>query len=267
MLSKAIIFSFSFLGMFAILFVNIPNSFRTNQATWSSSYYRTDEQVATFFNFNNITVYDSQAQGLLTYPEHDTVIGGLPSGQQLDVWWDLEYATEDPHDLPGPYSEYLGISYETQHWFLGVFQYWTAERLHFSSLKAGVNRGDFVYKTELEDDFQNTLNGTGYSARCNSGIQVSILYSGNETDIGDSWDNGQLSYMISWELNATASSINMFTLLGQILTFQAPTLGITGFFGDLMNAMIAIPIYALTGFLIYKLITGIAPWLSGGSGD
>jgi hypothetical protein len=59
----------------------------------------------------------------------------------------------------------------------------------------------------------------------------------------------------------------MFSLLGQILTFQAPVLGVPGIFGSILNAIIAIPLYATTGYLIYKLIAGIAPWLSGGSGD
>lgn len=264
MLSKAIIFSFSFLGIFAILFVNIPNGFRTNQATWSPSYFRTDEQVAKFFNAHNITLYGSSVSSGLAFPEHDTIPWG--SGKQLDVWWD-ERPVSHP-ELPMPPARFLGISYETQHWFMGVWGYWTFERLHYTSLKGGVSRGDFLYKSNIEDDFETTKNGTAYLARNNSGVQVSILYTGNGTGtIGQSWDAGQLAYMMSYELNATASAINMFTLLGQILTFSAPTLGITGFFGDLMNAMIAIPIYALTGFLIYKLITGIAPWLSGGSGD
>ena len=238
----------------------MPSAFLENQAVWSPTYYRTDEQVCDFFNAHNITVYDSQASGGLDYPEHDTISGGLPAGTQLDVWWD--YLTVGHMGVQA-----LGISYETQHWFGGLFEYWTYERLHYTSLKAGVERGDLIVKTMLEDDFQTVVNGTAYSARCNSGVQVTILYTGNETTIGDSWDAGELNYMLSWELNATASATNMFTLLGQILTFQAPNLGVPSVFGDILNAMIAIPIYATCGYLIYKLIAGIAPWLSGGSGD
>jgi hypothetical protein len=235
----------------------MPNAFMENQDVWEPGYYRTDQQVAQFLNAHNITVYNSQHSGGLNYPAHETETGGLPNGQ-LDVWWDY-YA---PLNIDS-----LGISYETQHWLFGYFEYWTSERLHYTSLKSAAERGDFITRDYLVADFEDTKNGTSYSARCNSGVQVTILYSGNETDIGDSWDNGQLQYMMSWELNATLSSVNMFSLLGQILTFQAPVLGVPGIFGSILNAIIAIPLYATTGYLIYKLIAGIAPWLSGGSGD
>jgi hypothetical protein len=242
----------------------MPNAFMENQDVWEPGYFRTDQQVAQFFNAHNITVYNNQHSGGLNYPAHNTETGGLPNGQ-LDVWWDeIEF---DTGAFGRIFLPALGISYETQHWFLGIWQYWTSERLHYTSLKSGTQRGDYVFKSNLQDDFEIFKNGTAYSARCNSGIQVTILYSGNETDIGDSWDNGQLQYMMSWELNATATSINMFTLLGQILTFQAPVLGVPGIFGSILNAIIAIPLYATIGYLIYKFIVGIAPWLSGGSGD
>jgi hypothetical protein len=261
MLSKAILFSFCFLGMFALLFAAVPLEFRAHQQAWSPTYFATDEEVAAFFNAHNITLYSSSSAGALNYPEAVEVQAGLPPGQNLRIWWE----DHEIYEYGGLMFKSLGISYQTQHYFLGVWQYWTHEDLHY--LKNGVNRGDYIVKDVLVNDFETSLNGTYYDARCNSGIQVSILYTGNETTIGESWDANKLNFMISYELNATASAINMFTLLGEILTFQAPSLGISGWLGYLFNQIIAIPIYALSGYLIYKLITGIAPFLSGGSGD
>jgi hypothetical protein len=262
LISKLIIFCFSFLGIFALLFVAVPAAFYENQEAWVPSYFRTDQQVTKFFNAHNITVYNSQYTASLIYPSHNEIDGGLGAGKKLDIYWDLV-------NIGNVLTvEALGINYLTQHWFLGVFEYWTQEGLHFTALKNGNSRGDWIIKNYLETDFESRKNGTAYFARCNSGVTASILYTGNETGtIGNSWDAGKLAFMLSYEFNATSSSVNMFTLLGQILTFQAPSLGVPGLMGDLLNAIIAIPIYAMSGFIIYKLITGIAPWLSGGSGD
>jgi hypothetical protein len=260
-LGKMVVFSFAFLGMFSVLFVALPAAFMAHQEIWEPEYFRTDQEVCDFFNANNITVYDNQASGGLTFNSYDLLPWG--SGKQLSIWWDNYFGVETPYG--NPYC--LGISYETQHWLFGYFEYWTSERLHFISQSKN-SRGDWIIKDELLDDFSTKLNGTLYDARCNSGVQVNILYTGNGTaTLEQSWDAGQLAYMISYEFNATASSVNMFTLLGQILTFQAPALGVPGFLGDLMNAMIAIPIYALSAYIVYKLLTGIAPMLSGGGGD
>lgn len=259
LLSRLVIFAFCFLGMFAVMFVAMPSGLMENQQTWDPTYFRTDQQVAQFFNAHNITLYDSQASANLTFNDHLEYQAGLPSGWKLEIWWDDQY-----RGLPIEWS--LGLGLLSQHWFLGTFEYWTYEDLHYST-KSGIDRGEQIIKSELVTDFTTDLNGTFYSARCNSGIQVTILYTTNETDIGTGFDAGHLSFLLSYELNATMSAVNMFTLLGQILTFQAPNLGVPGIFGTILNAMIAIPIYATSGFIVYKLIAGIAPWLSGGSGD
>ena len=266
MLSKAILFSFAFLGMFSLLFVAIPSSFYANQAWAGGSYFRTDQQVASFFNAHNISVYASSFAHNLTYPEHVTVSGGLPAGNQLEVTWETPSPAMHTRPPYPPYSPFLWISHETQHWFLGLFSWWTYDLLSFTT-KGAISRGTLIDKATLVSDFDATMNGTYYSARCNDGIQVNILYTSPNATIGDGWDYGHLAFLMSYELNATATSVNMFTLFSQVMTFQAPNLGVPGWFGSLLNSVVAIPIWAITLFLVYKLITGIAPWLSGGSGD
>jgi hypothetical protein len=84
-------------------------------------------------------------------------------------------------------------------------------------------------------------------------------------DIGSSWEYGKLQVGVGLSINFTNSGISAWTLIGQILTFQSPQLGLgNNIAGYIISSMVAIPFWFGIAFIVYKFIAGLIPFVSGG---
>lgn len=261
MLSRSVIYAFVLLGLFALLMGTLPNAYLAAQQSWNPTYYRSDREVVSFFNKNNITLYDNAAQDTLIFPQ--TGVDGykvpLREGEQLSIeFGDFHFTLADPG------IKSLWISHEVQHNIGGVIFWWTHTYLTYYNETGNV--GSIIVKNQLLYDYSSSLNGSLYNAKDDT-TNLNIVYSPENRTMAESWDNGFIHFMLSYTFNASATAMSMWSLLGQLLTFQSPDLGIPGTMGDILNAMIAIPMSALIIYILYKVIAGLVPMLSGGSGD
>jgi hypothetical protein len=177
-------------------------------------------------------------------------------GQWLGVGWN-DYAGYRSiylrHDMGGWIATYHGLKFNVDK--LRYYPYWiTNFRL---------------IKTDLTDRWNSETNMSVFSARCDH-ISTNIIfeiYNSSFATIGDSFDAGFLKYSLSYEMNMSLTGLNAWSIISNLLTFQAPNIGWTGIGGFLINSVIAFPVWAMIAYLLYKLATGLIPFMSGGSGD
>lgn len=256
MFSKMLIYLFVVVGVFAVLFASIPGDFF--EAAFSSS-MGVDKEIAERFDVANVTVYGNTGGGNMTYqwssyhdhsdaPQHQA---GLPSGQYLEVWW---------ADDPSWVAKSLQFRHTTEQWWGLAFHrmviyYADGTLIPFSN---------YIYAEYLETAWDDDANASVFLTRTPVASSYLIQYNQSKySSITNAWDGGELNYFLSYEIDWNVTSINAFSLLGQLLTFQNPDLGITGPGGAMLNMLIAIPFWAMTVILIIKLIQSVIPLIGG----
>lgn len=267
MLTKAVVFLFAAIAVFGLIVSNIPADFRTYQTSSIPEAY--NSQVADFFNGANITVYDHQVAGVLTHYD------------------DLTWGANSNITVPGMTNEYIrlywnwfNIYHETDylhmdHSATDALGNYTKD--HFRYYHKGAPRiavgdtvfGDYYGVTEpmLLVDYDSAINGSLYDVSCDH-VSANILYQPyNRSTLADAWTEGKIIFMMSYSINLNATSMSMWAVISGLLSFQTFNLGIGGFGDTLIGGSISAAFWALVIILLYKTITGVIPWLSGGSGD
>jgi len=252
MLSKALVFVFTVLGVFALLLGTMPGEFITE--TWNPD-YRSVETKETF-DAANILMYDNAESGKLNYSDGPMQYDfGLPSGQKLEIDWVIRY---------GQSYVYL------RHLVAKTFGYWTNYHNLYIYDMSGVmlQYGDKIFKADLVSNWEEDRNATVFNAKCDH-ITSNIIFQPRNSSwsIGESWDQEKLDFALSYDVNWNATGVSAWTIVAQLLTFQAPDLGIGGVGGIILNAIIAIPTWSLIAYIVYKIVAGIIPFISGGGGD
>jgi hypothetical protein len=275
-LSGAVVFGVVFLGVFAILIsvmaltpyvtLHLPAS-ATSQleivtkemnATGLLSYSNAG------YDFINATGYTTTATvntGLSSPPQWTS---GMPQGQILEIWYGDE--STPVLSLLNPFFELRQTQINTYPIF-GGYYFKELSRLTFYNASGRINSYG-LSKTDLTGNWDAEANATKLTAR-NNQLAVSVVIQplwNNET-IAQAATNHRLQYYLSYGVNATQTGIGLFSIVSQILTFQSPTLGIPGIGGVIVDDVIALFVWSVLGYLIYKLLAGLVPWLSGGSGD
>jgi hypothetical protein len=265
MLSKALVFVFTTLGVFAVLMNTMPLEFRL--ATFNPSY--TNPAVKQQFEAADVISYKSLGQDNMTYPYSSLANGpeppdweaGLPSGQYCEVWW-------NELEILGLTLQCIQVRHVTRQWWGNSFS-----ALQFKYANGTVIPNiltvdhDKITKDILVSAWDDEK---GYSAFYAYGsLTCSILfYPTNRTQtIAQAWDAGKISYSLSYEVNWNQTGINAWTIVAQLLTFQVPNLGVEGPAGTILSMVIAFPFLSLMAYIVYKIIAGLIPFLSGGSGD
>lgn len=256
--SRMALYIFTFIGVFALLFGFIDGRFFIVSYSSSAGY---DADIAETFSLANVTMYNNVGNDNMTYPYssyHDNSphdwSAGLPSGQYLEVWW------ENPVYVP-PFVRILEFRHiEEVWWGLQIH-----DRMTFTGISGTVYPDERLTEYNLLDEYNSATNGSSFYAQCGH-MMVSAIFEYNQTkytDIEDAWDNDEISYTFSYEVDWNATQVSALTILGKLLTFQSPSLGITGIGGTILNMLIAIPIWIMTAILIIKLIQSVIPFIGG----
>lgn len=262
-----VIFAFCFLGCFALFMGTMPVDFISQ--TWNPTYI--EKEVAQFYSITNSTLYINTETFNLSYPESKSYAWGLPDGHEIEFWWGF-------YTFPYEYPRALHYqSLQVRHTWDGLFGWWREyEILHkIDPYWSRTKTPDYVYgegyadiitlrRVDLETLFDPSTNSS-FCAWEKSGYKTNAhIFSPNASwTIGEAWDNNELSFMVSWEIDWNSTNINAWTLLGQLLTFQSPNLGIGGVWGVVFDTMIAIPIWIFTAIAVIKLIQSMIPFLNG----
>jgi hypothetical protein len=259
--------------MFGLLFSFIPGQFWGTagpQGTIQGANFPTSFKVQDILQFNS-TINNTQAD----FPYEEIYDIGLPSGQMLSVQWSTLGAS-----LDAPDGKLLRLKHLTDN-FLG---YWWGQhdldvyssngtlldkKLFSTAGQAGTYYSG-VDRSDIIAAWDSSKNMSEFVFICPEGTintLVSIKPSLPNMTIAQSWDAGVIYYTFGYAIDWSKVGYNAFTILGKLLSFQAPDLGIGGVGGTILGQMVAFMIWPMIAYIVYKIVMGVIPWVSGGSGD
>lgn len=259
MFTKTAVFIFSFIGIFAILYAGINTEFYAYQGSYTAS-AGMDKETAQRFDLANVTIYSNSGNDNMTYEYSSYYDGpgapvwqmGLPDGQYFEVWWSSQQFARG-------YVKTLEFRHTTEVW-------WGLDHIAMEIYTAnGTKIGQFINDYwPIQNYYDANVNASVFQTK--TPVATSILVGFNQTkyaNIAAAWTAGELNYVLSYEFNQNATMMSIWGLMGALLTFNSPALGLTGFTGTLINAMVAIPFWVMTIILIVKLVFAIIPFVKG----
>lgn len=265
MLGKMLIFAFAFVGIFALIMGTMPQDFVTAGNVYNPSYR--EATIEDVFEANNMVMYDSSASDNMTY-QYESVVDapsppqwtmGLPPEDYVNVMWISVWWAGGVKGI--------GIRLVHRHWFLSYSWYTISDESTFFSVN-GTRIGGLLELIDLEGQWSDDTNSSAFVMKMDVITSNFVI---KRYDIGQTlaqnWDDGHLNYYITYDVNMTRSTLSAFTIIGNLLSWSTPTFGISGPWGSFMSSLIAIPMWACIAYIMYKVIAGLIPWLSGGSGD
>lgn len=259
MFTKTGIFVFCLVGVFALLFGTMTAAFYANQGIYTASAGAT-KTIASSLDLANVTIYSQAGSDNMTFPYssyHDHPSApkfqvGLPAGQYLEVYWGF-YGN----------ARALEFRHTTEVWW-GL----TFIRMNIYT-KAGGPLGKYLLEhplsyQHLTDNWDADANASIFYTYTPIAASYLIQYDqAKYSSISDAWSSGELGYTISYELDINATQMNVWGILGSLLVFNAPALGMTGIGGYVLNMLIAIPTYIMSAILFVKSTLAIIPFIQG----
>jgi len=226
--------------------------------------YQTDKEAAEYFAMANITA-QTYTQFFLPYPSSRFEQFGLPTGHAIEFWWSIETRAgpffgrkvfEVRHVWPG----FLGLWNESENLAV-IYPY----SLNVTFPEWGLWRSVPHGVDDLAELWENRVVNASYCEWQRGAYNTKTFIAPNDTvrTISESWDDGNMSFTVGFTYDWNQTNINAFDLLGQILFFQAPTLGVTGIVGTVLNAMIALPLWIMISIIALKLIQSVIPLIKG----
>jgi hypothetical protein len=185
----------------------------------------------------------------------------LSSSDFLELYWE---------DYNPPWLERQHVIYmkhATQQWL-----YKSSHDLKFTlsnNMELAINPVYITYQDITADWNLTGNNDCVFYGSCDHLSVTLILVSSNTTfTLMEAW-NGYcpINWYLSYETNINGSAFSIWTLLSDLFSFKYLNLGITGVAGTILDGCIGAFMIALVLVVIYKLSTGLIPWISGGSGD
>jgi len=253
-LNKMFVSIFVFFGFFTVLLVTMPTEF---QELGVESQIQ-DKEVAAFFNAQNVTMYNYTLPINLTYGEAQSFSFGLPEGQKLEFWWDLEwyYGMGD--------IKMLELRHLSWSWW-----WWAYHELHvlepFSNLVFDSEVG--LRKSDLLALWDEDANASYCEFGCDHlNVKLFILTYDQSWTLEESWDNGKLKLFTSYQIDWTKTGTNMWAILMQLLTFQNPQLGFPGVGGTILSVGVGLALWGSIAVLAFAFITAVIPFISGWRG-
>lgn len=247
------------LGLFSILYIYMPAELFNNQPDFVTPVTQ-NKEIRDTFSAADVVAYSTLGQDNMTYeysslfdhptaPQFNTSI----EGTYLEVWWS---------EAIGVYRG-LELRQASRQWWGG---YGDIQILEITTVDgetvshSGVN---YINAADLTSEW----NGNASVFYCQSDIfDSSIMFTFNETaytDIADAFDNGELGYLLSFEIDFDAMKPNVYNLVVQLLTFQSPDLGVPGDGGAILNYIFGIGLWAIIALLIFAFVTSVIPFING----
>ena len=237
---KAFITVITFLGIFALLVSMIPGQFAVQSKTYrqvSVPEYFEAVDIQSFAETKNLTIPAYDEYGL------DCSVGG----------WELKIY---------PYYSDLGNIHELQlkHVDRWLGWLWIGEHhLTWRRKKDGIDLGIKLERDELLNAYDPDRNLAEFIASCEH-VTVYVAFAYNTTkyeDIVDAWANSELWMLIAIGFDQVNTSTNAWNVVAKLLFFQAPEVH------PVINALIAIPIWAAIAITMYILILKAIPFVGG----
>jgi hypothetical protein len=265
-LNGTFVFIFIFLGVFAVLIAFMPSDFLIYQTDYIMPTTQ-DQEVVSYFDANNITVYTYTWSFDIYYPDgYAYNQSGLENGHRIEVFWKnvagiLPYEVlEFRHAYPSPLGD----------WWL-FFNRMKVQEPYLTKMGEMENPdpnylGYRIDKTQLIRLSSN--DNSSYFIVSDGTITQNfiVLNPGSYANLSDAWNAGHLHVLSSFEIDFDAMKPSAWTLLTQVLTFQNPDLGIPGDAGAIISYIIGAGIWAAIILLIFAAVTAVVPTIPGWKG-
>jgi hypothetical protein len=254
------------LGVFAALIAILPGDMIANQPNYLSPLTR-DQRVVSYFSANNLTLYQNTWSFSISHGSSGTQVqnqSGLPDGHYLQVRWGG--FTNDPIQFRHAFPNWL-------FGWAGVLDYHNLRLTDkYVSILSPTNSYytsgfPYIYKEQLLMIAQGGNTST-LEVYCEH-IQVTFVVMPTDTNktLEQAWNADNLTFLMSYGIDFDAMKPSAFTLIGQLITFQAPDLGIPGQFGDFLTYVFAISFWVVVAIIIYTITTRLIPTIRGGVED
>lgn len=126
---------------------------------------------------------------------------------------------------------------------------------------------DVVYQ-DLVDHYDNLTQSSKIEVTDTHG-KLMLVFKSNVTDesVLLAWQNADpVRVSIDYSIDFSTMGTNIWSILASVFTFQTIKTGV--FMIDiLLNSLISVPTFIASGYILYRLITGLIPTLSGGGGN
>lgn len=253
-LNKMFVFIFVFFIVFSAFLVNMPGEFLGLGVDADVQ----DKEVAAFFNAANVTMYNYTLSIDLIFDTPYENQSGLPSGQALRFSFGYEtHFTRDMFEIHHLTSNFAGWWWDW-HYLVMPEVYWRQ-----TTLGSGIG----IDRNGLLELFDETANATYAEFVCEHiSLKVFILTANQSWTLQESWDNGKVKIFTSYDIDWSKTGTSMWHVMGQLLTFQNPELGIPGLGGDILTAGFGGALWACIAILFYAIITAVLPFVSGWGG-
>lgn len=126
----------------------------------------------------------------------------------------------------------------------------------------------YVTKERLfQSAFYDSLEDTSQIEFACEHITISVIFQSPSENLtlAEAWDNGQLHLALNYEVDFTKMGSSVWTILASILTFQVISTGVL-LIDIVLNTLISLPLYLSISYILYRVVTGLIPTLSGGGG-
>ena len=256
-LNKMFVGTFVFLAVFSVLLSTMPSEFVMLGMEASAQ----DKEVEEYFNAQNVLTYNQTYLANLTYPCAQKVDWGLPTNQKLEFWWSTEW--------------YYGMGdiqmLELRH----LIKHWTGWWWTWHELKVQEPYASQVFDEEVgltKNDVLTLFNEDKNASYCEFACQhikvkLFIVTANQSWTLEESWDNGELKLFTSYDVDWSETGYSMWGVMGQLLAFQNPNLGIPGVGGQILTVGVGATLWACIAVLFFALITSVIPTISGWRGD
>lgn len=121
---------------------------------------------------------------------------------------------------------------------------------------------------DLVGHYDNLTQSSKIIATCPHG-SLTLTFKSNVT--GESvllaWQNSEpVQVNVDYSVDFSKMGTNIWAILANVFTFQTIKTGET-MLDILLNSLISVPTFIASGYILYRLITGLIPTLSGGGGN
>jgi hypothetical protein len=116
--------------------------------------------------------------------------------------------------------------------------------------------------------YDNKTDTATFSCKCDHiTLKLTVTSNSSGYTLPSALQNLQPIHIISnWNFDFTAMGSNIWGILASVLTFQAIVTE-NLMVNVVLNSFVSIPVWVSVSYILYRIITGLIPFLSGGGGD
>ena len=246
------------MSLFAFLYHEMPTDFFLNQDEYNLTFQDSQEARADF-NATDLEVYDSFGNDSMAFEY--TSLDNVPSefetsisDRYVEVWWGYERSTFPPYVYP---------AFEIRDTSIGWFGIRTLNERALLIVN-GQEIGTYLTAEKIDSYGLSDLENLTISTQATYISTSIILHALENETIGESFDNGELGYSISYEIDFEAMKPSAWMLIGQLITFQAPNFGLPTIIEQIVSYTFSLGVWIVVALIAYTIITKLIPTIQGG---